>query len=78
MQIEKKKLKSGFELPVFGFGTWTMGGRDERDPENDDRADINAIKTAIGMGITHIDTAEFYAGGHTEELVGEAIRGFII
>jgi diketogulonate reductase-like aldo/keto reductase len=76
MQIEKKKLKSGFELPVFGFGTWTVGGRDERDPDNDDRADVNAIKTAIEMGITHIDTAEYYAGGHAEELVGEAIKGF--
>jgi diketogulonate reductase-like aldo/keto reductase len=76
MRIEKKKLKSGFKLPVFGFGTWTVGGREERNPANDDRADIFAIKTAIEMGITHIDTAEYYAGGYTEELVGEAIRGF--
>ncbi len=76
MFIETKKLKSGFELPVFGFGTWTVGGREERDPDNDDRADINAIKSAIEMGITHIDTAEMYSEGHAEELVGEAIRGF--
>jgi diketogulonate reductase-like aldo/keto reductase len=76
MQIEKKKLKSGFELPVFGFGTWTVGGREERDPGNDDRADIDSIKTAIEMGITHIDTAEMYSEGHAEELVGEAIKGF--
>lgn len=76
MIIEKKKLKSGFELPVFGYGTWQVGGREERDPDNNDRADINAIKTAIEMGITHIDTAEYYAGGHAEELVGEAIKGF--
>lgn len=40
MIIEKKKLNSGFELPVFGFGTWTVGGRKERNPANDDRADI--------------------------------------
>jgi len=76
MQIEKKKLKSGFELPVFGYGTWTVGGREERNPDNDDRADIDAIKTAIETGITHIDTAEWYAEGHAEELVGEAIRSF--
>ncbi|MEA2015430.1 MAG: aldo/keto reductase [Actinomycetota bacterium] len=76
MQIEKKRLKSGFELPVFGFGTWAVGGRVTRDPYNNDRVDINAIKTAIDMGITHIDTAEFYAGGHAEKLVGEAINGF--
>src|SRR4030042_470618 len=76
MHIEKKKLKNGFELPVFGFGTWAMGGRETRDPHNDDKADINAIKTTIELGITHIDTAEMYAGGHAEELVGEAISGF--
>jgi len=61
---------------VFGFGTWTVGGGETRDPDNDDMADINAIKTAIEMGITHIDTAEMYAEGHAEELVGEAIKGF--
>ena len=31
MLIETKKLKHGFELPLFGFGTWSMGGRDIRD-----------------------------------------------
>jgi diketogulonate reductase-like aldo/keto reductase len=76
MHIDTKKLKNGFELPVFGFGTWAVGGREIRDPDNDDKADINAIRTAIELGITHIDTAEIYAGGHAEELVAEAINGF--
>lgn len=76
MKIPVKKLKCGFKLPVFGFGTWQMGGREKRNPENDDRADIFAIKSAIEMGVTHIDTAAWYAGGYTEELVGKAIKGF--
>ncbi len=76
MIIPSKKLKCGFELPVFGFGTWQMGGRETRDPNNDDKADIFAIKSAIEIGITHIDTAAWYAEGHTEKLVGEAIKGF--
>ena len=76
MKIETKKLKNGFELPLLGFGTWGMGGRDFLDPENDDRADIKAIKTAVELGMTHIDTAEFYAEGHAEELVAQAIKGF--
>ncbi len=76
MFIETKKLKNGFELPLFGFGTWGMGGRDTLDPGNDDNADIEAIKTAIESGIIHIDTAEFYSEGHAEELVGQAIKGF--
>jgi len=32
MFIEIKKLKSGFEFPVFGFGTWAVGGRETKDP----------------------------------------------
>ena len=76
MIIPSKKLKCGFELPVFGFGTWQMGGRETRDPNNDDKADIFAIKSAIEIGLTHIDTAAWYAEGHTEKLVGEAIKGF--
>jgi diketogulonate reductase-like aldo/keto reductase len=76
MEVPKKKLKSGFEMPVFGIGTWQMGGRFEPDPSNDDSADVSAIQDAIRMGITHIDTAERYASGHAEEIVGQAIRGF--
>jgi len=76
MIIETKKLNSGFDLPLFGFGTWAMGGRDIRDVNNDDKADVYAIKTALDMGIIHIDTAEWYSEGHAEELVGEAIEGF--
>jgi len=76
MHIDTKILKNGFELPVFGFGTWAVGGRETRDLHNDDKADIHAIKTAIELGITHIDTAETYAAGHAEELIAEAISGF--
>jgi diketogulonate reductase-like aldo/keto reductase len=76
MLIETKKLKNGFELPLFGFGTWSMGGRDTRDINNDDQADIYAIKTALDMGIIHIDTAEWYSEGRAEELVSEAIKSF--
>jgi len=76
IKIPVKKLKCGFFLPVFGFGTWQMGGREARNYENDDLADISAIKTAIESGIYHIDTAAWYAQGHTEEIVGRSIKGF--
>jgi len=75
MNIPVKKLKSGFTMPVFGFGTWLMGGGVQRDLNNDDQADINAIKAAIDLGVIHIDTAEIYANGHAEELVAQAIKG---
>jgi diketogulonate reductase-like aldo/keto reductase len=41
-----------------------------------DKEEILAIKTAIRLGMTHIDTAELYGNGHAEELVGEAIEEF--
>lgn len=74
MTIPRKKLKNGFSLPYLGLGTWRMGGDRKRDPQSDDKKYISAIENAIKMGITHIDTAEMYAEGHAEELVGEAIK----
>lgn len=76
MQISVKTLQNGFSIPVFGFGTWEIGGMMERDPDNDDAADVKAIQQAIDAGINHIDTAEKYADGHSEDIVGEAIKDF--
>lgn len=75
MDIPTKKLKSGFELPVYGLGLWQMGGRAEPDTSKDD-LEINAIRAAIDVGITHIDTAESYGHGHAEELLGRALDGY--
>ena len=69
-----KSLKNGFAIPVLGQGTWRMGGVDTPDTSNDD-ADIAAIRRGIATGLCHIDTAEMYAGGHAEELVGIAMKG---
>lgn len=76
IKIPVKKLKSGFGMPVFGIGTWEMGGEFEHDQDNDDKADVAAIKTAIDLGVTHIDTAEIYADGYAEKLVGRAIKEY--
>jgi diketogulonate reductase-like aldo/keto reductase len=73
MNIPTKTLNNDFSLPVFGLGTWKMGGVMEKDNKNDDEADIQAIKNAIDAGITHIDTAELYANGYSEELIKKAI-----
>lgn len=72
--MEFKKLSNNIEIPVIGLGTWTIGGGDEADTTYD-KENISAIKTAIKLGITHIDNAEAYAQGHSEELVGRAIVG---
>lgn len=70
-----KTLKKGFSLPELGLGTWKIGG--EREPDTSrDMEWVHGIEEAIRMGYTHIDTAEMYGVGHTEELIGEALRGF--
>ena len=65
MNIPTKKLKNGFELPVYGLGIWEMGGRGAADTSKDSE-EIDAIRAALDIGITHVDTAESYGQGHAE------------
>lgn len=73
--MEYKALITGTKIPVLGLGTWRMGGGLSADHSNDQKY-VGAIRYAIKSGLTHIDTAEIYGAGHTEELVGQAIRKF--
>ena len=68
--MKQINLNSGKKIPVFGIGTWRMGERQNRS-ENE----VDALRSALDMGITLIDTAEMYGEGGAEEIVGEAIRG---
>ncbi len=61
------------KLPKIGFGTWKIGGESQADPSSDP-ASLRALRSALDLGYTHFDTAEVYADGHTEELLGAAIR----
>ena len=75
MSIPVKTLASGFSMPVYGLGTWGMGGGwNVTDTSNDER-NIAAIRYAIEKGVRHIDTAELYGGGHSEELIAQAAEG---
>jgi diketogulonate reductase-like aldo/keto reductase len=74
MNIPTRKLRSGFELPVYGLGLWQMGGRLEADVSKDS-TEVAAIQAALASGITHFDTAESYGDGHAEELLGQALKG---
>ena len=60
-------------LPKIGFGTWSLGGGSTADPKLDS-ASLTALRSALEIGYTHFDTAEYYAAGHCEELVGRAVR----
>ncbi|HTV74527.1 MAG TPA: aldo/keto reductase [Candidatus Acidoferrales bacterium] len=56
------------EVPVIGAGTWNFPTRGAQVA----RA-IEAIRAGIEVGLTHIDTAEMYGDGRSEEIIGEAI-----
>ncbi len=60
-------------IDKIALGTWLMGGTKDPDPANDDAYDISIIRLAIDSGVTLIDTAQNYAAGRCEELVGEAV-----
>jgi len=64
------QLPDGTQVPALGQGTWLMA----EDPTQ--RADeLRALHTGIDLGLTLLDTAEMYADGEAERLVGEVIRG---
>lgn len=61
---------AGVNVPVIGQGTWRMGEDPDRHTD-----EVAALRLGIELGLTLIDTAEMYAEGGAEEVVGEAIAG---
>jgi len=63
-------LPDGTPIPALGQGTWHMGeeGRDRT-------AEAEALRLGLDLGMTLIDTAEMYAEGGAEEVVGDAVAG---
>lgn len=60
---------SGVRVSVIGLGTNRFGSKLDQSGVND------AIDVAIDLGINFIDTADTYAGGKSEETLGNAIKG---
>ena len=58
----------------FGIGTWNLGGRGEPDYSHDAQ-NVESLRYAILRGVNFFDTAEMYASGHSEELLGKALQG---
>jgi aryl-alcohol dehydrogenase-like predicted oxidoreductase len=74
---ETRRLgRDGPALTTVGFGAWAAGG-----PwffgwgPQDDEASVAAIRRTLELGVNWIDTAAVYGLGHSEEVVGRAIRG---
>lgn len=75
--ILKKLGNTDIQLSAVGFGAWAVGGGGYRygwGPQ-DDKDSIATIQRALELGINWIDTAPVYGEGHSEEVVGEAIKG---
>ena len=60
------------QCSVIGLGAWAIGG--DSYGEVDDKASIDAIKAAVDAGINLIDTAAVYGCGHSEEVIGLALK----
>jgi diketogulonate reductase-like aldo/keto reductase len=63
-------LPSGLEIPALGQGTWNMGEDKARAAD-----EIASLRRGLDLGMTLIDTAEMYADGGAEKIVGTAIAG---
>jgi len=63
-------LPSGEVVPALGQGTWGMGERPAAR-----RAEADALRLGIDLGLTLLDTAEMYGDGGAEEVVADAVQG---
>ena len=65
----------GLDVSRIGLGAMTMAGTYTGGGGLDDAESIRTIHRALDLGVTHLDTAEIYGPFHSEEIVGEAIKG---
>jgi len=68
--IRQVRLPDGTMVPALGQGTWFMGEK-----RSARAAEVAALRRGLDLGMTLIDTAEMYADGGAEEVVGEAMSG---
>ena len=77
VMLKKRPLgKSGMEITTVGVGTWAIGGGGWSfgwGPQ-DDNDSIAAVRHGVELGINWVDTAAVYGFGHSEEVVGRAIK----
>ncbi len=59
---------TGVPVPKVGLGTWYL-------EQSEPKVAVAAVRAALELGLTHVDTAELYGSGKAESLVGEALEG---
>jgi len=71
--MQYRKLgKNGPEISVIGFGSWATGGDWGG---QDDQLSLDSVRVALDAGVTFYDTAAAYGLGHSEEVIGKALKG---
>lgn len=81
MTYQRTLGRSGVTVSAMGLGCWAIGGPfwngDEPQGwgEVDDNESIRAIHSALDHGITFFDTANVYGAGHSERVLGKALKG---
>jgi len=73
----RKLGQSDLQITPIGIGAWAIGGGKWEFAwgAQDDRESVTAIHAGLDRGINWIDTAAVYGLGHSEEVVGRAVRG---
>ena len=68
---------SGLKVSEVGFGAWAVGGNAHGNSygTTDDRTSFEAVHKALSLGCNFFDTADVYGWGHSEELLGRALKG---
>jgi aryl-alcohol dehydrogenase-like predicted oxidoreductase len=77
--MKTKQLgNSDLYITPIGFGAWAIGGSGWEFAwgEQDDKASIGAIHRSLELGVNWIDTAAVYGMGHSEGLVGAALKSW--
>jgi aryl-alcohol dehydrogenase-like predicted oxidoreductase len=85
--MQKRTLgRSGLEVSALGMGCWAIGGpwtwdQPGREPypagwgDTDDEESIRAVHAALDLGVNFFDTAANYGAGHSEVVLGQALKG---
>jgi aryl-alcohol dehydrogenase-like predicted oxidoreductase len=73
----KRLGNSDLRITPLGVGAWAIGGPGWKFSwgDQDDADSAGAIRAALEAGFNWIDTAAVYGLGHSEQVVGEALRG---
>ena len=60
------------EISEIGFGAWGIGGNQWQG--SDDQESLAALRSSFGLGLNFVDTALAYGDGHSEQLIGKAVK----